>query len=142
MHNVQWLDSIGGLVISLMVIQSGWDICKSTLLELADAGVDNGTKASVWKAATKALESIDAASEEVHVCCVQGVKAGRNYLIDVELAVPGSWNINTISVVERMVRDSVVAEVIGVKRVGVHYVLNVADRPDNLPRFFSGILSE
>jgi divalent metal cation (Fe/Co/Zn/Cd) transporter len=87
LNNAAWLDPVGGLVISLMVVQAGWGNTKSALLELADVGVESEMREKVEKAATKALESITTASEPVTVRYCQGVKAGQNYLMDVELGV-------------------------------------------------------
>ncbi|KAF1841318.1 uncharacterized protein K460DRAFT_369355 [Cucurbitaria berberidis CBS 394.84] len=138
LNNAQWLDPVGGLVISLMVVQAGWGNTKAALLELADIGIDTEMKDNVRKAATKALEGITSASQPVNLRAVQGVKAGQNYFMDVELGVPGTWTVEQTRGVESLVRERVGAKVRGVKKVRVRFVTNSADEPDFLDEFIPG----
>ncbi|KAF1913506.1 cation efflux family-domain-containing protein [Ampelomyces quisqualis] len=138
LNNAQWLDPVGGLVISLMVVQAGWGNTKQALLELADVGVEKEMKDNVRKAATKAVESIATSSEPVNVRAIQGVKAGQNYLMDVELGVPGTWTVEQTRGVEDLVRERIGAKVRGVKKVRVRFVSNTAEEPDFLDEFIPG----
>ena len=138
LNNASWLDPVGGLVISLMVVQAGWGNTKSALLELADVGVEDEMKENVTKAATKALESISTPTEKVEVRAVQGVKAGQNYLMDVEIGVPGTWTVDQTRAVEDMLRERVGAKVRGVKKVRVRFVTNSTGEPDFLDEFITG----
>jgi divalent metal cation (Fe/Co/Zn/Cd) transporter len=138
LNNAQWLDPVGGLVISLMVVQAGWGNTKQALLELADVGVDAEMRDNVQRAATKAMEGITTASEPVNIRAVQGVKAGQNYLMDVELGVPGTWTIGQTRGVEDLVRERIGANVRGVKKVRVRFVNNSVDEPDFLDEFIPG----
>ncbi|KAH7078629.1 cation efflux family-domain-containing protein [Paraphoma chrysanthemicola] len=141
LNNAQWLDPVGGLVISLMVVQAGWGNTRQALLELADVGVDDEMKGNVRKAATRALESVSTATEPINVRAIQGVKAGQNYLMDVELGVPGTWTIEQSRGVEDLVRERVGAKVRGVKKVRVRFVTNTANEPDFLDEFIPGDVS-
>lgn len=138
LNNAQWLDPVGGLVISLMVVQAGWGNTKQALLELADVGVEQEMKDNVRKAATKAVENITTTSEPVNIRAIQGVKAGQNYLMDVELGVPGTWTVEQTRGVENMVRERIGAKVRGVKKVRVRFVTNTAEEPDFLDEFIPG----
>jgi divalent metal cation (Fe/Co/Zn/Cd) transporter len=138
LNNAQWLDPVGGLVISLMVVQAGWGNTKQALLELADVGVDAEMKGNVRKAATAAVDGITTVSEPVIVRAIQGVKAGQNYLMDVELGVPGTWTIGQTRGVEDLVRERIGAKVRGVKKVRVRFVNNTAEEPDFLDEFIPG----
>lgn len=137
LNNAQWLDPVGGLVISLMVVQAGFGNTKQALLELADVGVDDEMKDNVRKAAAKALEGISTVSEPINVRAIQGVKAGQNYLMDVELGVPGTWTVGQTRGVEDVVRQHIGANVRGVKKVRVRFVNNTAEEPDFLDEFIS-----
>ncbi len=95
---------------------------------MADVGVDNDIKDNVLQVATKALESIDAASGQVHIRYVQGMKAGQYYLMDVELGVPGSWTVEQTRGAEDLVRAYVKARVRGVKKLCVRFVTNSASK--------------
>jgi divalent metal cation (Fe/Co/Zn/Cd) transporter len=138
LNNAQWLDPVGGLVISLMVVQAGWGNTKQALLELADVGVETEMKDNVRKAATKAIEAITTAAEPVNVRAIQGVKAGQNYLMDIELGVPGTWTVSQTRDVENVVRERIGAKVRGVKKVRVRFVNNTAEDPDFLDEFIPG----
>src|SRR5438552_488278 len=75
LNNASWLDPVGGLVISLMVVQAGWGNTKASLLELADVGVDDEMKNSVRRAASKALDGVNTRSSagNIEIRSVQGV---------------------------------------------------------------------
>lgn len=121
-----------------MVVQAGWGNTKAALMELADSGVDSEMKDDVRAAATKALEGITSASEPITVRAIQGVKAGQNYLMDVELGVPGSWTVDQTRDIENVVRARVGTKVRGVKKVRVRFVTNSAEAPDFLDEFIAG----
>jgi divalent metal cation (Fe/Co/Zn/Cd) transporter len=120
-QDATWLDPVGGLLISLMVIKAGWGNTMTSLLELADTTVDDDIKNSVQTAAAKALKALED-GEEVIVRDVQGMKSGQNYLMDIELAVPGEWAITRSRVVEEAVRKTVGEKVRGVKRVKIRFI--------------------
>lgn len=120
-QDATWLDPVGGLLISLMVIRAGWGNTITSLLELADTTVDDDIKSSVHNAAAKALKALGNGGQ-VEVRDVQGMKSGQNYLMEVELAVPGAWSIHQSRTVEETVRRIVGASVRGVKRVKVRFI--------------------
>jgi divalent metal cation (Fe/Co/Zn/Cd) transporter len=124
-----------------MVVQAGWGNTKSALFELADVGVEDEMKDNVTKAATAALSSITSATEKVELRAVQGVKAGQNYLMDVEVGVPGSWTVDQTRAVEDLLRERVGAKVRGVKKVRVRFVTNSTDEPDFMDEFITGDVS-
>ena len=120
-QDATWLDPVGGLLISLMVIKAGWGNTITSLLELADTTVDEEVKENVQKAAIKALNQLGE-SEQVIIRDVQGMKSGQNYLMDVEVAVPGSWALDRSRIIEEAVRKSIGDKVRGVKRVKFRFV--------------------
>lgn len=120
-QDATWLDPVGGLLISLMVIKAGWGNTITSLLELADTTVDDEIKTSVQTAAAKALKGVEN-GEQVVIRDVQGMKSGQNYLMDIELAVPGAWAITRSRGVEEAVRQTVGSGVRGVKRVKVRFI--------------------
>ena len=119
--DASWLDPVGGLLISLMVIKAGWGNTCSSLLELADTAVDDEIKESVQKAASKALVKLQD-HNAIKIRDIQGMKSGQNYLMDIELAVPGAWPINRSREIEETVRTAIGAGVRGVKRVKVRFI--------------------
>lgn len=120
-NDASWLDPVGGLLISLMVIKAGWGNTRTSLLELADTTVDDEIKVSSRKAANKALAGLSNC-EGVEVRDVQGMKSGQNYLMEVEVAVPGEWSVSRSRELEGVVREAIGSNVTGVKRLKVRFV--------------------
>lgn len=129
MSNAAWLDPVGGLLVSLMVVRAGWSNTGLALLELADAAVEDSVQDSVRDAAKACLESkpvLDLLSSDVtkqmEVRDVAGVKSGQNLLMDVQLAVPASLSMAELQEVEKLVREQVGTAVKGVRRLKVRFV--------------------
>lgn len=129
-----WLDPVGGLLVSLMVVKAGWGNTGAALLELADVGVDEDIRTSVRNAATKAISqtALDKGSntDGVRIGNVQGVKAGQNYLMDVELVLPARWTIEEARRLEETVRKAIGSNVRGVRRVRMRFVPQANDVAD------------
>ena len=94
----------------------------------------------VRDAVTKSLSEDLIASDKVtgskvQIHDIQGIKAGQNYLMSVELAVPGNWSVKETRIVEDAVRDRVGARVKGVRRVRIRFVAKEADAPDFADEF-------
>ncbi|KAI9804877.1 MAG: hypothetical protein M1825_001246 [Sarcosagium campestre] len=147
-HGATWLDPVGGLLVSLMVIKAGWSNTRAALIELADIAVDDETKESVRKAALAGLVSDSAngisaitGGADVDVREVQGLKSGPNYLMEIELAVPGTRTVDELQQVENAVRQQVGAQVRGVKRVKVRFVPKERDPTDFADEFISADVS-
>ncbi|OJJ44878.1 hypothetical protein ASPZODRAFT_134280 [Penicilliopsis zonata CBS 506.65] len=120
-QDASWLDPVGGLLISLMVIKAGWGNTVTSLLELADTTVDDEIRSSVRQAAAQVLATIDD-GELVEIRDIQGMKSGQNYLMEVELAMPGVWTVNRARDLEESVREAIGTTVRGVKRVKIRFV--------------------
>jgi len=118
--NAQWLDPVGGLVISGMIVQAGWGNTKAALLELSDVAMDDEIRENVQKAATAALAE-QAIEQEAAIRGVQGTKSGQNFMVEVEVAVPASWSVGRTHEVEAAVRQAISVKVKGVRRVVVRF---------------------
>jgi len=140
LHEAAWLDPVGGLLISLLVIKAGWGNTISALYELADKGIDGEIKASVTKAVNKSLTTLTNGSE-VELREVEGVKSGQNYLVDLQIAVPKSWSVEEVRVVEKGVREMVGSKVRGVRRVKVRFVPKESSETSLFEEFISGDVS-
>ncbi|KAI9849627.1 MAG: hypothetical protein M1837_002752 [Sclerophora amabilis] len=137
LHGASWLDPVGGLIVSMMVIKAGWSNTTSALLELADIGVDDEIKGLVREAAVGSLvDNLD----HVEVQSVQGVKSGQNYLMELELAVPGSWSVEQVRPMEQVIRGQVAKDVRGVKRLRIRFVPREAHLTDFGDEFISADL--
>ncbi|PSK57789.1 Metal tolerance protein C1 [Elsinoe australis] len=116
-ENAQWLDPVGGLVISGMIVQAGIQNTKSALLELADVGIEDEIREGVQEATESALSGTDAKVSEI-----QGVKSGQNFLLEVAVAIPDSSTLRDQRVIEDRIREAVSKKVKGAKRVAVHFI--------------------
>ncbi|KAK0630652.1 cation efflux protein [Bombardia bombarda] len=126
LQNAAWLDPVGGLFISLLVIRAGWGNTLSALYELADRSIDDEVKRSVRRQTAKGLAAVSE-GHEVQLRDVAGVKSGQNYLVDVELAVPSMWTVQDVREVEEAVRAQIGSKVRGVRRVRVRFVPREAE---------------
>lgn len=109
-------------------------------MELADASFDSEIKDKVRRAAGKALEE-SFGGQDLEVRDVQGIKAGQNYLVEVEVSVPGDWPVSKIPSVEEAVRARVGAKVRGARRVRVRFVLDDSGDRDFMEEFVSPSVS-
>ncbi|PLB35743.1 cation diffusion facilitator family transporter [Aspergillus candidus] len=135
-RDASWLDPVGGLLISLMVIKAGWGNTTASLLELADTTVDDEIKTSVQKAAAKVIGKMRE-GDAIQVRAVQGMKSGQNYLMDMELGVPGTWPIARSREIEESVRSAIGVAVRGVKRVKIRFVPIEHEEPTFSEEFIS-----
>jgi divalent metal cation (Fe/Co/Zn/Cd) transporter len=140
LHEAAWLDPVGGLLISLLVIKGGWGNTVSALYELADKGIDSEIKTSVTKAVNRSLEGLREGNV-VELREVEGVKSGQNYLVDLQLAVPKSWTVENVREVEETVREMVGSKVRGVRRVKVRFVPKDDPTASLFDEFISGDVS-
>jgi divalent metal cation (Fe/Co/Zn/Cd) transporter len=140
LESASWLDPVGGLFISLLVIKAGWGNTISALYELADKSIDDEIKASVRKHVARGLEGVSEA-HEVELRDVSGVKSGQNYLVDLELAVPNMWTVEDIREVEDKVRTQVGLKVRGVRRVRVRFVPKEVTKELHFDEFIPGDVS-
>ncbi|KAL1837482.1 hypothetical protein VTJ49DRAFT_3743 [Mycothermus thermophilus] len=145
-RDATWLDPVGGLFISLLVIRAGAANTLSALYELADKSIDDEVRDAVAKQVGKAMDELSVSSAgggvnalEVELRDVMGVKSGQNYLVDIELAVPGDWTVELVRRVEEAARARVGAKVRGVRRLRVRFVPKTADELDE---FVPGDLSQ
>lgn len=136
-ENAAWLDPIGGLLISLMVIKAGVDNTKSALFELADVSIDEEVSGSIRKHALRALVDVSS-GHEVELRDISGIKSGQNYLVDLELGVPGSRAVESLQELEDAVRAQVGAKVRGVKRVRVRFVSKDGPVNEKFDEFIRG----
>ena len=128
-NNISWLDPVGGLLVSMMVIRAGWANTGNALLELADVGMDSEIKEMVRNAAIESLTdhfsaSSKLSSKQIEVCEVQGIKAGQSYLVDVEVGVPADMSIGETEPIAHSIRENLGIKVRGIRRVKVKFVPN------------------
>jgi divalent metal cation (Fe/Co/Zn/Cd) transporter len=120
-----------------MVIQAGFGNTFASLYELVDQAIDGEVKASVRKHAQRALANIPS-GHEIELRDVSGIKSGQNYLVDLELVVPGSWTVDEVKTLEDAVRTQVGAKVRGVRRIRVRFISQAALEERKFDEFIPG----
>ncbi|KAK4197433.1 cation efflux family-domain-containing protein [Triangularia verruculosa] len=141
LSNAAWLDPVGGLLISLLVIKAGFTNTLSALYELADRSIDEEVRHSVRAQVSKSLTELQQTTS-VELTDVSGVKSGQNYLVELELAVPKDWTVEQVREVEEKVRERVGGKVRGVRRVRVRFVPQGQEGRGLGEEFISGEVSE
>ena len=136
--SAQWLDPVGGLIISGMVVQAGWYNTKNALLELADVGMDTDIKLDVQNAVTSVLRENGVLESSARVTGVQGIKSGQNFLIEVEVPVPSGWTVSQTEEVEVALRKTIGAKVRGARKVNVRFTSNDKQGPAFADQFVTG----
>lgn len=116
LESARWLDPVGGLIISGMIVQAGWGNTKSALYELADAGMEEEAREGAEKAAVAALVNTPA-----EIRGVQGIKSGQNLMFEVEVGVPSDWSVAQSNDLEPEIREAIAGKVRGTKRVNVRF---------------------
>ncbi|KAI1324859.1 cation efflux family-domain-containing protein [Xylariaceae sp. FL0255] len=139
-ENAAWLDPVGGLLISLMVVKAGSENTLSALYELADKGIDDEVKDSIRKQVLKATTDLDEGSN-IELRDVSGIKSGQNYLVDLEIAVPGTWTVEDVRDVEERIRLRVGSKVRGVRKVRVRFLPKEAKVVSRFDEFIPGDVS-
>ncbi|MCJ1353479.1 MAG: hypothetical protein MMC33_003465 [Icmadophila ericetorum] len=144
-NGATWLDPVGGLIVSMMVIKAGWSNTGSAVFELMDVGVDDEFKQNVRKVSGKLLSdaSFVAADKpfggsDIEIRDVQGTKAGQNYLMDIELAVPSDWSLEQMRQVEEALRRQLGKKIRGLRKLRVKFIAKNQTQTD-LSEDFIGV---
>ena len=136
-QNAAWLDPVGGFLISIMVVHAGYGNSMEAFRELIDHSLEDEVKKSVRKHALQSLGNVSE-GHEAEVRDVTGIKSGQNYLVDIEMIVPGAWTIDDVKEVEDAVRTQVGAKVRGVRRLRVRFVSRNAEDAGQFDEYISG----
>ncbi|KAI1820330.1 cation efflux family-domain-containing protein [Xylaria intraflava] len=139
-QHAAWLDPVGGLLISLMVVKAGTENTIAALFELADRSIDDEVKSSVRKQVQKTFVDIKE-GHEIELRDVSGIKSGQNYLVDLEVAVPGNWTLEDVREVEDSIRTRLGSKVRGVRRVRVRFLPKESTVAPKFDEFIPGDVS-
>ncbi|KAK6503509.1 hypothetical protein TWF481_008525 [Arthrobotrys musiformis] len=127
LHGASWLDPVGGLLVSLMVIKAGWSNTRAALFELADMGIDDEMCFEIKKVAEATMKQERLAAVKAGVLgrvkSVGGIKSGQNFLVDITVALEGSSvTLEDMARIEGLLREQVGEGVRGVRKVRVKFI--------------------
>lgn len=118
--SLEGMDSVGGLLISWMVVRAGWSNTMTSIQELADKAVGDDIKNKGRIEAEKAIE--DCGLVGAQVMDIGGTKAGQNYLLDVVIAVSTEATVRETTATERIIRGRIASKVRGARRIRIRFV--------------------
>ncbi|KAF3922106.1 hypothetical protein ABW20_dc0110100 [Dactylellina cionopaga] len=126
LHNAAWLDPVGGLLVSLLVIKAGWSNTRAALFELADMGIDDDMCFEVRKVAENTLKEELVAPVKKGIAgtvkSVGGIKSGQNFLVDITIALENTATLEDMSRIEGMLRQNIGEDVRGVRKVRIRFI--------------------
>lgn len=109
MFNVAWLDLIGGLCVSLLIIKAGWGTLKSSWYELIDRG-ENIKGEFYEKIKTLVDEEVDSFGQgdfKLKDLSVLTSGANTNIFVNLESTTPKDFMLSELNVLERNLKDSI-----------------------------------
>jgi len=139
-QNATWLDPVGGLMISILIVKAGAENTVSAIQELVDRSIDEEVKKSVSRQVRKKLETISQGNQ-VELREVSGIKSGQNYLLDLEMGTPSAWTVEDLREVEEGVREQIGNKIRGAKRVRVRFVSKETAPAKEFDEFISADIS-
>ncbi|RDX48034.1 hypothetical protein OH76DRAFT_1353177 [Lentinus brumalis] len=129
------LDPIGGLLVSVLILQQGWGLLMTALRQLTDAGVSPSTRAVLLKALQPLVPSAPApgsnGSSQSHtrspsdallaITDLRAMRTGANMFVDLTAHVPRTLSVEDAAAVEQEIRDALVKARRDVKEVRVKF---------------------
>lgn len=118
-----WLDLVGGLLISIMIAHAVAGNVTTALFELADGSFDDDIKEAAIEEIHHVMTIVNV-SHEAELRKVDGVKSRQKHIIGVEMVVPGTWSVDFARGIEEAIGRCVRRKVQGVKVVHVRFISN------------------
>ncbi|CAE7097862.1 unnamed protein product [Rhizoctonia solani] len=110
------LDPLGGMLVSLLILQQGVSLCYSAFGDFTDAGVSPSTR----KELSQLLDPLVQPSSLLGVRNVRAVRSGSLMFVDLTADVPAAMTVLDAHEVEKRVRDAIMEGRSEVKEVRVH----------------------
>lgn len=128
MFGLNWLDALGGLLVSCVIIRAGYQNGYAAALELADSSrtvpveiIDSNTQA-VKTALTRAVADGTMKMDDFDINNILVMSSGPNYVTLVELKTAPTMAVNQTVNVSRFVEEELLAHDPRLKRVTVKYI--------------------
>ncbi|TBU30178.1 cation efflux protein [Dichomitus squalens] len=128
------LDPIGGLIVSVLIFQQGWELLKTVFRQLTDAGVSPRTKAVLFDALRPLLPSSSPSDATLSdgqsrpttqtllgISDLRVMRTGANMFVDLTAHVPAQLSVNEATAIEQRIRDTLVKVRRDVKEVRVQF---------------------
>jgi cation diffusion facilitator family transporter len=113
------LDPLGGMLVSLLILQQGVSLCWTAFGDFTDAGVSLETRREL-RSLVKPLLVAPAPHTLLGIRNVRAVKSGSLMFVDLTADVPAEMTVLDAHEVEKRVRDAIMENRSEVKEVRVH----------------------
>ncbi|CAE6365516.1 unnamed protein product [Rhizoctonia solani] len=110
------LDPLGGMLVSLLILQQGVSLCYSAFGDFTDAGVSPSTR----KELSSLLDHLVEPRSLLGIRNVRAVRSGSLMFVDLTADVPAGMTVLDAHDVEKRVRDAIMQGRSEVKEVRVH----------------------
>ncbi|CAE6444814.1 unnamed protein product [Rhizoctonia solani] len=110
------LDPLGGMLVSLLILQQGVSLCYTAFGDFTDAGVSPSTR----KELSTLLDPLVEPRSLLGVRNVRAVRSGSLMFVDLTADVPAAMTVLDAHQVEKRVRDAIMESKSEVKEVRVH----------------------
>lgn len=104
MFNVAWLDSIGGLLVSVLIIRAGWGSFKNSIYELIDRGETKNGEISL-KCKSIINESLN--QQPFKISKLSVLASGANSNIFITVVTPTNYRMNELNDLESNIITSI-----------------------------------
>lgn len=109
MFNVAWLDLIGGLCVSLLIIKAGWGTLKSSWYELIDRGenIKGEFYEKIKALVDEEVDSFGHGDFKLKDLSVLTSGANTNIFVNLESTTSKDFMLSELNVLERNLKDSI-----------------------------------
>jgi len=124
------LDPIGGLLVSIVILQQGLQIFKGAFWEMTDASAPESVLRTLSRSLDKLLEDPHLKTSFLHTRNLRARRAGSHLFVNLSVGVPGDLTAIQLGQLERQIVTALKAERKDVKEVQIQYeVTSVKHRP-------------
>lgn len=98
--NVAWLDSVGGLCVSVLIIKAGWDSLKTSIVELIDKGENPESEvySKVHDIVTEEIRNV--ANSEFEIAKLSVLNSGAITNVYMTLSTTKEFNLKELNQIE------------------------------------------
>ncbi|KAJ9098912.1 hypothetical protein QFC20_005827 [Naganishia adeliensis] len=110
------LDPLGGIIVSIFILQQGLSLSKTSFLELLDKGITDDYRTQL----ERIVEPLVNGQDLLEIRNIRGVKAGGLTSLDLTITVPPTMSVLESHAVEANVRETIMRQRKEVRELKIH----------------------
>lgn len=114
MLGIPQTDAVAGIVISVFILKTAWDILRSAAIPLTDGACSPETEAELRH------HILSSNSDIIRIDLLKTRRFGSGYYVDVEIAVDGDLTLHTSHAIAESVHDSLEKHFPDIRHCMVH----------------------